>query len=211
MFVTMLKGFTVSISLICAIGAQNAFVLKQGLLKNNIFWVCTVCFICDFLLMCLGVFGVGEIISSNDVLLIILTLAGAIFLFSYGFLSFRSACKGASSLTVTNGSINKVSILKTITGTLGITLLNPHVYLDTVVIIGGVSATLSLLMEKLFFIIGALVASFIWFYSLGYGAQKLSAYFTHPKVWRVIEFSIGTIMWAIAVSLLVFLFSHFIQ
>lgn len=211
MLFTLLKGFTVSISLICAIGAQNAFVLKQGLLKNNIFWVCTVCFLCDFLLMCLGVFGVGEIISANHVLLITLTLAGAIFLFTYGFLSFRSAFKGLSQLSVQNGRTNKISVLSSITATLGITLLNPHVYLDTVVIIGGVSVTLASSMEKLAFVTGTLLASLIWFYSLGYGAQKLSVYFTRPKVWQVIEFCIGVLMWAIALSLLFFLYTQFIS
>lgn len=208
MLLTVLKGFTVSLSLICAIGAQNAFVLKQGLLKNNIFWICTTCFLCDFLLMCMGVFGVGEIISSNKILLSILTLSGTIFLFCYGFLSFRSALRGGASINVNNDNVKQISIMRSISTTLGISLLNPHVYLDTVVIIGGISVTLPTVITKLAFMIGALFASFIWFYSLGYGAQKLSGYLMRPKIWQAIEFVIGIVMWMIAISLLVFLFTQ---
>lgn len=201
----MLKGFLVSLSLICAIGAQNAFVLKQGLLKNNIFWICTTCFLCDFLLMCLGIFGVGEIINTNKILLITLTLAGVAFLISYGFLSFRSAFKASSSLKLQPDNLQKVSLASSISATLAITLLNPHVYLDTVVIIGGVSATLPSNFDKFSFMVGALIASFIWFYSLGYGAKKLSVYFTKPRVWQIIECLVGILMWGIALSLLRFL------
>lgn len=208
MLLTILKGFTVSLSLICAIGAQNAFVLKQGLLKNNIFWICSVCFLCDFLLMTMGVLGVGEMISSNQILLIILTLAGSLFLFWYGFLSFRSALRGNSSFNIENNNTKKISVLSSISATLAITLLNPHVYLDTVVIIGGISMTLITTMEKIAFIMGTVLASATWFYSLGYGAQKLSVYFTQPKVWRVIEIVIAIIMWLIALSLLLYLFHN---
>lgn len=204
MFLIALKGFTISFSLICAIGAQNAFVLKQGLLKNNIFWICTTCFLCDFLLIALGVFGAGEIISKNKIILILLTLAGAIFLFYYGFLAFRSAVSGKSAMHLKNNNSYKYSLIGSISTTLGITLLNPHVYLDTVVIIGGISATLFSLQDKMIFMIGALLASFIWFYALGYGARKLSAYFSNPKIWQLLDCAIGVLMWGIAITLIIF-------
>lgn len=209
MFLTMFKGFSIGLSLICAIGAQNAFVLKQGLLKNNIFWICTTCFICDFFLMCMGIFGVGEIISANKILLFILTFAGAIFLIWYGFLSFRSALRGNSNLTLDQNGTKKTSVFQSIMATLGITLLNPHVYLDTVVIIGGVSVTIVDNIEKVFFMIGVMLASGIWFYSLGYGAQKLLVYFMRPKVWRVIEMIIAFIMWIIALTLFLYIVHNY--
>jgi L-lysine exporter family protein LysE/ArgO len=207
MFLIMLKGFTISFSLICAIGAQNAYVLKQGLLKKNIFWVCLTCFLCDFLLISLGVFGVSEILSNNKIILTFLTLAGAIFLFYYGFLSFKSAIGGKSALHLKSPEEYSKSVLTSISTTLGITLLNPHVYLDTVVIIGGISVTLTSLQTKTIFMVGALFASFVWFFSLGYGAKKLSSYFTLPKVWQFLDFAIGILMWSIAITLVIFAYN----
>lgn len=206
MFFVALKGFTVSFSLICAIGAQNAYVLKQSLLKNHIFWICLTCFLCDFLLIFLGVFGVGKIINQNKTILILLTLIGAAFLFYYGYLSFRAARKGTTSLSLQQGTQH--NLWRSIAATLGITLLNPHVYLDTVVIIGGISATLTLLSSKIAFMSGALLASFIWFFSLGFGAKQLAPYFARPKTWQCLDVAIGLLMWSIATTLVVFAYHH---
>lgn len=203
----IIKGFFVSLSLICAIGAQNAFVIKQGLLKNHIFWVVLICFICDFLLISVGVLGVGKIINDNIYLLLTLTGLGVLFLFFYGLSAFRSAYKGNSSLTLSEGKTSQTSKLAVISMTIAVTLFNPHVYLDTVVIIGGITATLDY-SNKLMFMVGAWLASGLWFFSIGYGAKKLSPLFSRPKTWQILDFAIGVLMWAIAFSLCIFIYNE---
>lgn len=198
----ILQGMLVSGSLIMAIGSQNAFVLKQGLLRENIFVVCFICFICDFFLMSFGVFGIGKAINSNTTLSIILALCGAIFLLYYGFTSFISSFRATNHIALDiSKEREKTPVGRTILATLAITLLNPHVYLDTVVIVGGVAGTLDF-TNKFYFLIGALVASFSWFFVLGFGARLLTPIFVNPKSWRVLEFIIGCIMWYIAYTLI---------
>lgn len=207
MFTVALKGFVIGFSLICAIGAQNAYVLKQGLLRNHVFWICLTCFLCDCFLIFLGVFGVGKLISQNKTVLILLTLIGAAFLFYYGWLSLRSAMRGNVSLVVRQSNLQ--SLWRSLATTLGITLLNPHVYLDTVVIIGGVAATLTSLSDKMVFMSGTLMASLLCFFSLGFGAQKLAAYFTRPRMWQILDTIIVLFMWGIAITLVLFAYRHF--
>lgn len=207
MFPIVFKGFAVGFSLICAIGAQNTYVLKQGLLRNHIFWICFTCFLCDCFLISLGVFGVGKLISQNKTVLIVLTLMGAVFLFYYGWLSLRAAIRGNVSLQLQQG--NPQSLWRSLVTTLGITLLNPHVYLDTVVIIGGVSATLTLLPAKIAFMAGAMMASLLWFFSLGFGAQKLAPCFTRPRMWQILDTLIALFMWSIAITLVLFAYRRF--
>ena len=202
MFSTILHGFLVSGGLIVAIGAQNAFVLKQGLLKQHIFWICLTCFLCDFFLMSFGVLGFGSIISKSQTATTFLSLFGAVFLFGYGIRAFISAYKGNGGFDI-NGTPPKISLKKTITTTLALTLLNPHVYIDTIVLIGSVAGTLNL-TDKYLFLIGTLSASFVWFFGLGYGARLLTPLFQKPYTWRILDFLIGIIMWAIAFGLVCF-------
>lgn len=211
MLLIALKGFTISFSLICAIGAQNAHILKQGLLKNHIFWICTTCLVCDVMLIWLGIFGVGKIISENKLLLIALTLLGVLFLSYYGYLSCRAALSGQSAIHLKTNRNDKTTLVKALSTTLAITLLNPHVYLDTVVIIGSVSGTLASFQQKIVFMIGGVVASSIWFYALGYGSQKLSHYFSQPRLWQWLDLAIAFIMWSIAVTLLIFAINHWLE
>ncbi|SDJ11466.1 LysE/ArgO family amino acid transporter [Alteribacillus bidgolensis] len=189
----VIRGALIAGSLIVAIGAQNAFVLKQGLLKNNIFWVSLTCFLCDLILMIIGVLGIGTIISSSTFATVTLAIAGGLFLAFYGVKSFRSAWLLSNSMNINNDVGTSPKIHKTILLTLAITLLNPHVYLDTVVIIGGVAGTLTW-NEKIQFLIGALIASFIWFFGLGYGARWLIPLFKKPVAWRILDFGIGCVM-----------------
>ncbi|NAW51941.1 LysE family transporter [Elizabethkingia argentiflava] len=197
----LIKGFLVSAALIIAIGAQNAYVLKKGLKKENIFWVSFTCFLYDFVLIVLGVFGLGKIIGENFLISILLSLAGCLFLFWYGFNSFRSAIKGTSFLNIkTNEDHKKENVKKSILTTLAITLLNPHVYLGTIVVIGGVTNVLNN-TEKIFFTCGALFTSFLWFFSLGYGAYFLIPFFKKKITWQILDFIIGLIMWSISFSL----------
>jgi len=197
------KGALVSGSMIVAVGSQNAFVLKQGLLKNNIFYVCLLCFACDFTLMSIGVMGLGNWINNSQTLTNVLALGGAVFLIYYGSTAFISTYKGSGGLDVSNGTLGneKTGLRRVLLATLAVTLLNPHVYLDTVVVVGGVAGTFTS-DEKVFFLIGALLVSFIWFFSLGYGSRLLIPLFKKPSTWRIFDFIIGCIMFLISISLI---------
>ncbi len=198
------KGFLVSGGLIMAIGTQNAFVLKQGLMKQHIGSIVLICFLCDVLLITAGVLGLGFVLEQVPSLGQILAILGAAFLLWYGFNSFKSAWRGNSHMELTDASQQK-SRLQLVTMALAITLLNPHVYLDTVVIIGGVGSTLTF-AEKQWFLFGALVASFTWFISLGYGSRLLTPLFQKPKTWQWLDAGIGIMMWWIAFELLRYFF-----
>lgn len=197
---TIIQGFFVSFGLIVAIGAQNAYVLKQGLLKQHIFWVCLVCFLCDFTLLSLGVLGLGSLISQSNLATLGLAIFGAVFLLWYGFRSFRSAYQGGANLSV-DGTRSQTTLKQTIATTLALTLLNPHVYLDTLVLVGSIASPLTT-AEKYQFLIGAVLASALWFFGLGFGARLLIPLFAKPNTWRILDAIIGVIMWAIAFSLI---------
>lgn len=197
---TIIQGFFVSFGLIVAIGAQNAYVLKQGLLKQHIFWVCLVCFLCDFTLLSLGVLGLGSLISQSNLATLSLAIFGAVFLLWYGFRSFRSAYQGGANLSV-DGTRSQTTLKQTIATTLALTLLNPHVYLDTLVLVGSIASPLTT-AEKYQFLIGAVLASALWFFGLGFGARLLIPLFAKPNTWRILDAIIGVIMWAIAFSLI---------
>lgn len=197
-----IQGFLVSGGLIVAIGAQNAYVLKQGLLKNHVFWVVLTCFLCDFVLISVGVLGMGSLISQSPMATIALALVGALFLTVYGYRALISALRGDSALSIEAVSQTK-TLAATIGTTLALTLLNPHVYLDTVVIIGGVASTLSD-DQRWVFLAGALLASAIWFFGLGYGARLLTPLFKKPITWRILDALIALVMWAIAANLAIY-------
>ena len=201
----ILRGALISASLIIAIGAQNLFVLKQGLLRNHIFYVSVICFICDFVLMSIGILGVGTFISTNPLITNILAILGALFLLWYGFKAFKSAIKGTSSMQVQSQDSNDNSLVKVILATLAITLLNPHVYLDTVVIVGGIAGTLSS-EQKIAFLIGAVCVSFIWFFSIGYGARLLTPLFKQKRMWVILDCLVGLVMFYIAYRLIMYVY-----
>lgn len=202
---TISQGIMVSGSLIIAIGSQNAFVLKQGILKQNVFIVCMICFLCDFLLIGFGVLGFGAVISQSKLFTLLLAFAGFLFLFSYGALAFRRAYKGNQLLHA--GKQQVLPLKKVVALTLAITLLNPHVYLDTVVIIGAFAATFTL-TEKLYFLLGASLVSLVWFFALGFGARFLIRWFEKPKTWQVLEIFIGLLMWWLASHMLIFVLAE---
>ena len=192
-----LKGFFLTLSLIVAIGAQNAFIIKQGIMKNHIFVVSGICFICDVVLMGLGVFGVGEFLAKNRILNLLIASVGILFVLYYGFASLKSAFFAESHPKFSQSK--SLSLKKTILLTLAVTLLNPHVYLDTVFVVGA-SALMFSFDEKIIFASGALVASFLWFFGLGYGALKLSQILI--QITKIIDILIAIIMFFIAFSLL---------
>ncbi|WP_373778294.1 LysE/ArgO family amino acid transporter [Glaesserella sp.] len=199
---SFLHGLVVCFGLIVSIGAQNAFLLKQGILKHHVFWVAFLCFFCDVVLMTIGVLGLGSLISQSPLASLLLALVGAVFLFTYGSRSFMSAYRGTSQL-LSQQTAPKGSLKKTILITLAITLLNPHVYIDTVVIIGGIGGTLTF-EQKMQFLAGALICSFLWFFSVGYGAGFLSPYFKKRRTWQILDTITGLIMYGIAISLLAY-------
>ncbi|WP_294033014.1 LysE/ArgO family amino acid transporter [uncultured Moraxella sp.] len=203
-----IQGLFVSGGLIIAIGAQNAFVLKQGLMKNHIFWVALTCFLCDFVLMSFGVLGFGSLISQSPMATIALAVVGALFLAVYGLRAMRSAIAGGTSLTLDNDS-KQSTLLATIGTTLALTLLNPHVYLDTVVIIGGVAGTLGF-EQKIAFLVGSLLVSATWFFGLGYGARLLIPLFKKAITWQILDAIIALVMWAIAISLGVYAYELYV-
>jgi L-lysine exporter family protein LysE/ArgO len=191
------EGFLLGLGLIVAIGAQNAFVLRQGLMRRHVFVVASICAASDALLIAAGIAGLGRLVQSAPSLLTFVTLAGAAFLFAYGVVAFRRALHPGQLLAAKPG---EAGLAATIAACLAFTFLNPHVYLDTVVLIGAVSARYDF-SGAVAFGIGASVASFVWFFGLGYGARLLTPIFARQAAWRVLDIAIGVIMWGIAARL----------
>lgn len=190
-------GFFLSLSLILAIGAQNAFVLRQGLRRAHVFWVCLTCATCDAILIAAGVAGFGALAKAVPWFEPLMRYGGATFLIWYGWQNARSAWKGGAVLDVAGE--NTQSLRAAILTVLALTWLNPHVYLDTVVLIGSISSQYP---DRLIFGIGAVLASFVFFFSLGYGARLLAPLFANPLAWQVLDGIIALTMWAIALKLL---------
>mgnify|MGYP001200436138 FL=1 len=195
---TFITGFSIGFSLILAIGAQNAFVLKQGLIRQNVFLVCLICAASDAILITLGVSGFGEIITEYPIIERLARIGGALFLFTYGVLNLYSAQTKTHALEPTKKI--QTSKRKTILTCLGFTWLNPHVYLDTVVMLGSISTQFE---NTAAFALGAISASFVFFFSLGFGASKLTRYFEKPRTWRVLENLIGILMIFLGITLVI--------
>jgi L-lysine exporter family protein LysE/ArgO len=194
----MLTGFTLGISLILAIGAQNAFVLKQGLKQQHVFIVCLVCALSDSILISAGVAGFGAIVKEYPLIEQVSRYAGAAFLFVYAMLSFKSALTTKHAMNAQGNEVGSVS--SAVLACLAFTWLNPHVYLDTVVLLGSVSTQYE--GQQLSFAAGAILGSFVFFFSLGYAAKLLIPVFKNPNAWKVLEFIIGLVMLVLAASLL---------
>ncbi|MBX9976676.1 MAG: LysE/ArgO family amino acid transporter [Alphaproteobacteria bacterium] len=198
-FAPFIEGFGTGAGLIMAIGAQNIFVLKQGILKNHVFATVFLCALIDAVLIALGVGGFGTLLNSNPYFITLAKWGGFSFLAYYGFRAFRSVL--TPHAMVLDGSRKKPSLKATCVMVLTFSLLNPHVYLDTVVLLGSISAQWPII-EQPSFVYGSITASFLWFFAMGYGAQFLASLFKKPAAWKVLDFITGCIMWGIAVSLL---------
>jgi L-lysine exporter family protein LysE/ArgO len=185
--------------LIIAIGAQNAYILKLGLLKQHVFKAILFCTLSDILLISAGVLGLGLFIKGNQLFINGITIFGIVFLSFYAFLSFKSALKN-QSMKIDN-EIKTNPIKEVITLLFMFTCLNPHVYLDTVLLIGGIGANVESGM-KAYFILGCSFASAFWFLSLGYGARVLIPVFKKPITWKILDITIGILMLYIAYSLI---------
>tara|TARA_B110000967_G_scaffold23533_1_gene21685 strand:- start:1590 stop:2210 length:621 start_codon:yes stop_codon:yes gene_type:complete len=199
MLSSFLTGFILGFSLIIAIGPQNAFVLRQGILGQNIFYVALFCALSDALLIIIGVAGISFLFNNfiyhnSDILFGL----SAIWLFGYGVLKLRSSFKSNKSIKTEFSSIKSLS--QTISTIAALTFLNPHVYLDTMILTGSISQQFYG-FQKIVFALGSCLASFIFFFSLGYGARLLTPLMKRPFSWKVLDSLVALIMFTISFKL----------
>ena len=196
-----LPGFFTGLSLIIAIGAQNAFVIRQGLTKRFVFTVVAICTVIDASLIALGIGGLGAAIAGLPWLLEVIRWFGVAYLTWFGIKSLISATKNQ---TLDAAGVESKSAGKVVTTVLAMSLLNPHVYLDTVIFVGGVGNTFG--DNRWFFAFGAMLASLVWFTSIGYGAKAASRFMSKPIFWKVLDGVIAVIMFTLAITLVFFKF-----
>ena len=199
MLTALFTGFFLGLSLIVAIGAQNAFVLRQGILRQHVFYIALFCSLADTLLIILGITGISYFFKDyiNEYSKIIFAIA-SLWLFFYGFLRIRSSFRSNSAIIANNQEstslINAISIISILT------FANPHVYLDTMILIGSISQQFQGL-NIAYFAFGACSASFAWFFSIAYGAKLLTPIMQKPRHWRILDSLIAIIMFIIAMNL----------
>jgi L-lysine exporter family protein LysE/ArgO len=198
MLSAILAGLALGGGLIVAIGAQNAFVIRQGVLNSHIFWVCLFCALSDAVLIWGGTYGLGLVLQKLPLLIPIMTYGGAAFLFWYGI---KASLRALNPHSLKDARETAPSLFAALAACAAFTWANPHVYLDTVVLVGSI-ANARPQGERAWFAAGASLASFIWFFSLGYGAKALRTILSKPKVWRMIDAAIACIMFWLATKLL---------
>jgi L-lysine exporter family protein LysE/ArgO len=196
-----LPGFITGLSLIIAIGAQNAFVIRQGLTKRYVFTVVAICTVIDASLIALGIGGLGAAIAGLPWLLEVIRWFGVAYLTWFGIKSLVSATKNQ---TLDAAGVESKSAAKVITTVLAMSLLNPHVYLDTVIFVGSIGNTFG--ENRWFFAFGAMLASLVWFTGIGYGAKAASRFMSKPLFWKVLDGVIAVIMFTLAITLAFFKF-----
>ncbi|WP_421233754.1 L-lysine exporter [Aeromonas jandaei] len=198
MFATTLQGFTLGLAMIIPIGAQNAFVLSRGIHRNHHLLTATLCSFCDLILIGLGVFGGATVLSASPIGMALLTWGGVLFLSWFGVRSLRSVWRGSQiGLADSPQQMGAKSVLAM---TLGVTLLNPHVYLDTLMLLGSVGSQVTESLRPAF-AAGAMLASLVWFYSLALGAAALAPWLAKGRVQQGIDLLVGIIMLILALQL----------
>ncbi len=198
-----LTGFATSFSLILAIGAQNAFVLRQGLLRQHVFPLALFCALSDAVLITAGVAGFGALTEALPLLPVVMAVGGAAFLIVYGLTRLHAAWRGGDAMEISGRG---QSLGRTIGIAAAFTWANPHVYLDTLGLIGAVSTSYETWAERMTFGAGAVLASFVFFFGLAYGARLLAPVMEKPRAWQVLDTLIGLTMLAIAGKLILGLF-----
>lgn len=220
---SLFAGLGLGFSLIIAIGAQNLFVLRQGVLRRHVLPIVLVCAISDALLIALGVSGIGLALTAVPWLIDVVRWAGAAFLAAYGILALRRAWRpsgavlsvagrpegaspddaraaaGGTGIVTGSRTATRSGLAAAVATCLALTWLNPHVYLDTVFLLGSVAATHG--DSRWVFAAGAMTASVVWFFALGFGARFLGRFFASPRAWRILDVVIGVVMLGLAVSL----------
>lgn len=199
--IALIPGFLTGLSLIIAIGAQNAFVIKQGLLRQHVLLIVLICATSDAILIFLGTGGLGALVQSNQGLLEIVRWFGVAYLTWFGIKSVRSAFSNQSLSASENPTVSAVKVATT---ALALTWLNPHVYLDTVILLGSVANQFE--ADRWYFAIGASVASVLWFTTIGFGARAASKYMSRPIFWKILDSLIAIVMFSIAITLAFFNF-----
>lgn len=198
MFATTLQGFTLGLAMIIPIGAQNAFVLSRGIHRNHHLLTATLCSFCDLILIGIGVFGGATVLSASPIGMALLTWGGVLFLSWFGVRSLRSVWRGSQiGLADSPQQMGAKSVLAM---TLGVTLLNPHVYLDTLMLLGSVGSQVTESLRPAF-AAGAMLASLVWFYSLALGAAALAPWLAKGRVQQGIDLLVGIIMLILALQL----------
>lgn len=198
MFQIAVAGFALGFSLILAIGAQNAFVLRQGIRRSHVLPVVLTCAISDAVLIAIGVSSFAVIAELLPAITPVMRYGGAAFLIVYGALALRSAIRGGGALEAAEQQ--EKPLWPTLATAFLLTWANPHVYLDTVVLLGSVSAQYG--EDAVWFGLGAMISSFVFFFSLGYGARMLAPVFAKPRAWQILDLGVAAIMWAIAWKLI---------
>ena len=193
-------GFITLLSLILVLGAQNVFVLRQGLLRSHVFFICLFASVCDAALIWTGVIAFGMVTDIVPGVGQFVMWVGVLFLVVYGALRFRAAYHSEYEFELGQGT---QSLGKTILTLAAFTFLNPHVYLDTLGLIGAVSAQFTSVQHKYLFAAGASLGSVFFFFSLGYGARSLAPIMVSPAAWRILDVCVGITMWVIAVLLII--------
>lgn len=194
-------GFLTGLSLIVAIGAQNAFVLRQGLRRQHVLAVVLICAFSDALLIILGIAGLGAVINSMPILIEVFRYGGAAYLLWFAYGAIRRAMKPS---VLEESQAKADSLKQTVVTVFALTYLNPHVYIDTVLLLGSIANQFD---ERWLFAIGAASASFIWFFTLGFGASWLGKFVKNPVFWRILDGFIAIVMISIAAMLLTFQFN----
>ena len=197
-----IPGLLAGLSLIIAIGAQNAFVIRQGLTKKYVFLTVAICSVSDAMLIALGASGLGALITSHTAVLEIVRWFGVSYLIWFGIKSVRSALKVQVLTAAGEASGSRKSVITTI---LALTFLNPHVYLDTVILLGSISNQFG--EDKWYFTAGAALGSVLWFTAIGYGAKSASRFMSKPIFWKILDSLIAVIMFSIAAFLAFYNFS----
>ena len=198
MITAAITGFATAFSLILAIGAQNMMVLRQGLAREHIFWVCLFCALSDAILIIAGVLGFGALIDQFPNVITLIKWGAVAFLLAYAALRLWAAYQGNCEAQVAGKAQPLGAVIAAI---FAVTWLNPHVYLDTLALIGSISTQYQG-VAKLAFTLGAVTSSFTFFFGLGYGARIFAPYFTSPKMWRGLDVAIAIVMIAIAIGLI---------
>ncbi|MGB1297739.1 MAG: LysE/ArgO family amino acid transporter [Psychrobium sp.] len=198
-YLVAIKGFTLGLSMIVPIGAQNAMILNQGINRNHHLLAAALCAFYDILLISIGIMGGSLILNSNDTMFTLLTWGGILFLIGYGASAYQAAFSEQTTDSDQKRSAHK-SIKVIVLTSLVVTFLNPHAYIDTVMVIGSVGGQFDG-VNKYYFMAGAMAASLVWFFTLASGAAKLSHLLARPKVKQGIDLAIAAIMWIIAASL----------
>lgn len=194
-----LQGFGLGASLIMAIGAQNAHVLRTGVRGRHVLPTIATCIVIDIVLIALGMSGLGALVEASPALLALARYGGAAFLVWYGLRCWSSSLRGGAAIAL-GADAQAQTLGAALAAVMAISLLNPHLYLDTVVLLGAVGSSLAA-GERTSFALGAMTASVLWFTALGLGARRFSAILARPAVWRAIEALTGTMMLVLAAML----------